>query len=175
MTIDTIDKDLKSLTDNLLKMARNLTWNNISNNCKYILTEIIDSEKNFSEQNKLRRQLNKLKIPKDLNQIVPDLEAIFENIYDLNLYVYKAKSELTIIEIQYYPKTALTVDFFEKIKDNSPMLHCKIAIPQYADDNKTKFDINWEFGGLKHQWKMFWWRQGIEKEIKKTKTFANKV
>lgn len=174
MKIDSIDKNLKSLTDNLLEMARNRTWNEISNNCKYILTEIIDSEKNFLELRKIRKQCNDLKIPKDLKQIVPDLKAIFENIYDLNLYVYKAKAELTIIEIQYYPKSSLDKDYFEKVKDNQPMAHCKITNPPYAADNKIKFDINWELGGLRHEWKMFWWRQEIKKEIKKGKTFAYK-
>ena len=169
MTIDTLDKDLKSLTGNLLEMARYWTWNNISNDCKYILTEIINSDKNLFEQRKLRKRLNDLKIPKDLDLIVPDLKAIFENIYDLNLYVYKAKAEQTIIEIQYYPKSSLDKDYFEKVKDNKPMLHCKIDIPPYADDNKTKFDINWIHGGLRHEWKMFWWRQEIKKEIKKKK------
>jgi hypothetical protein len=57
MTIDSLDKDLKSLTDNLLEMARNHTWNEISNDCKYILTEIIDSDKNFFKQRKLRKRL----------------------------------------------------------------------------------------------------------------------
>ena len=169
MTIDTLDKDLKCLTDDLLEMARNLTWNEISNDCRYILTEIIDSDKNFFEQRKLRKRLNDLKIPKDLNLIVPDLKTVFDNIYDLNLYVYKAKAEQTIIEIQYYPKSSLDKVYFEKVKNNKPMLHCKIATPPYADDNKIKFDINWEHGGLRHEWKMFWWRQEIKKEIKKKK------
>lgn len=169
MTIDTLDKDLKGLTDDLLEMARNLTWNEISNDCRYILTEIVDSDKNFFEQRKLRKRLNDSKIPRDLNLIVPDLKTIFENIYDLNLYVYKAKAEQTIIEIQYYPKSNLNKDYLEKVKDNKPMLHCKIATPPYAVDNKVKFDINWELGGLRHEWKMFWWRQNVKRELRKRK------
>lgn len=167
MTIDTLDKDLKSLTDNLLDLARSLTWNRVSNDCKYILTEIIEPEKNFFEQRKLRKQINELKVPKDLNQIVPDLKAIFENIYDLNLYVYKVKAEQTIIEIQYYPKSALNKEYYEKVKDNKPMLHCKIATPPYVVDNKLKFDINWELGGFRHRWKMFWWRLKVKGELRK--------
>jgi len=132
------------MTDDLLEMARNLTWNEISGDCKYILTEIIDSDKNFIEQRKIRKRLNDLKIPKELNQIVSVLKDIFEDIYDLNLYVYKAKAEQTIIEIQYYPKSSLDKDYFEKVKDNSPMHHCKISTPPYLNDNKIKFDINWE-------------------------------
>ena len=42
------------------------------------------------------------------------------------------------------------------------MLHCKIAIPPYQnkniDNNKDKFDVNWELGGWRHQWNWFCWR-----------------
>jgi hypothetical protein len=36
----------------------------------------------------------------------------------------------------------------------------------------TKNELIWEHGGLRHEWKMFWWRQEIKKEIKKKKNIC---
>ena len=51
------------------------------------------------------------------------------------------------------------------------MLHCKVSIPPYrankpnAYKKERRFDINWELGGIKHEWNKLLWelRYLIEK------------
>ncbi len=97
------------------------------------------------------------KTTKSLKEITNELKDIYENLYDINLYIYKSERKRTIIEIQYYPKSSLPSDFYKKIKENSPMLHCKIRLPYYSENDK-KFDVNWELGGVRHQWNNFFWK-----------------
>jgi len=160
MNKENLHNDLKEAIENLLGMARNHSWNAVSDNCLYIISEIKDSTgKNFFEQRKIRKKLNRNKEPKPLQVIVSELESIYENLYDVNLYVYKSTTRLTVVEIQFYLKTSLDKDYFQKVKNNEPMLHCKVAIPPYSNDDKSKFDINWELDGLRHKWRMYWWRK----------------
>jgi len=157
--------DIKEATDKLLQIARDLCWNKISDKCSYVLSEIRNTEPdNFFELRKLRKLENKKKIPKTLRQITSDLKSLNSNFYDVNFYIYKSMREQTIIEIQYFLKSSLEKEFFEKVKDNDPMLHCKVPTPPYSNGKEEKFDINWELGGLRHKWKMFWWRQSIKKK-----------
>jgi hypothetical protein len=117
--------------------------------------------KNFFEEAQIRKKINDKKTPKTLSGIVTDLTAIYENLYDINLYIYKSLSNKTIIEIRYFLKTAHTPEFYPTIIDNEPMLHCKVARPFYitesSNSNKTelKFDVNWELGGIRHEWNKF--------------------
>ena len=136
-------------------MARNSCWNKISDNTSYIISGIVDDEQNFLVKRIERKKANEKKKPKSLEQITAELKDTYENLYDINLYVYKSKKESTIIEIQYYPKSSLESDFFETVKDNEPMLHSKIGLPSYRKNDTEKFDVNWELGGIRHEWNNF--------------------
>ena len=163
MTRETIIADVQKATASLLEMARDQTWNNISDNCVYILSEIEpNAAGNFIEARKLRKRNNKRKQPETLKAISAELDRLYDNLYDVNLHIYKALPEHTIIEVQYFPKSALEPDYREIVKDLAPMLHCKVAIPPYASDTKKPFDIHWELGGMRHQWKLFWWRKRMK-------------
>jgi hypothetical protein len=158
MTPDTLEKALNDAVVTLLSLARELTWNKISNNCKFILSEIENSEHNFFEQRKLRKIENDNKTPAALQDLVPLLLKQYENLYDINLHIYKSTKDLTIIDIRYYPKSSIEEEFRMKIKDQQPMLHCKVSTPPYNFEKKEKFDINWEHNNFWHKWKMFWWK-----------------
>ena len=174
MDKENLHNDLTEGTEKLLGMARDHSWNPISNNCLYIISEIKDSNgKNFFEQRKIRKKVNRNKEPKELQVVVSELNCIYENLYDVNLYVFESTSKQTVVEMQFYPKSSLDRDYLEKIKNNAPMLHCKVAIPPYSNDDKSKFDINWELGGFRHNWKMYWWRKRTKRELNKSKTVAN--
>ena len=174
MTKENLHNDLKDATVKLLELARDHSWNTISDNCLYIISEIKNSTgKSFFEQRKIRKKINQNKEPKPLQLIVMELAAIYEYLYDVNLYIYKATSNSTVVEIQFYPKSSLDKDYLEKVKNNEPMLHAKVAIPSYSNESKSKFDINWELGGFGHGWKMYWWRKKTKKELNKRKTVAN--
>ena len=165
MKKENILKDLTEATRSLLDMARDLSYSDISDKCLYIISEIKDSDKNFYERNKIRIKENSSKTPKPLADILPDLEALYSNFYDVNLYVYKSDKQLTIIEIQYYPRSSLDIEYRQKTQSQQTMLHCKVANPPYYSDTKEKFDINWEFEPLNHKWKMFWWRRKTKKYL----------
>ena len=161
MTKENLHHDLKEATEKLLEIARKYSWNTVSENCLYIMSEIQDPpEKDLFEQRRIKNEVNQKKELKPLQDAVSALEGIWGNLYDVNLYVYKSTSKLTVVEIQYYPKSSLDKDYFEKVKFNDPMLHCKVAIPSYSNGDNSKFDINWESGGFRHKWKMYWWRKG---------------
>lgn len=168
----TLEKDIKEATGHLLDIARSYSIHPISSECVYILSVIKNAvNDNFIALRKTRRSENKKKSPKTLDQIVADLYDLYEDLYDVNLYVYKSSPKLTIVEIQYYPKSSLDKDYLEKVRYDEPMLHCKINLPPYAKSSGLKFDINWEFGGFKHHWKLFWWNQRIRNEISKRDGF----
>jgi hypothetical protein len=35
------------------------------------------------------------------------------------------------------------------------MLHCKVGLPHYRKNDNEKFDVNWELGGIRHEWNIF--------------------
>lgn len=146
-------------TVSLLNMARELSWNDISGNCRYIISEIKEYQVNFFEERKIRIAENNKKNPVPLVDMMPVLMDLYSNLYDINLYVYNAKKELTIIDIRYYQKSSLEPDYGKTVQEDAPMLHCKVEMPPYYDEKKIKFDINWVHNSLNHRWKMFWWRR----------------
>lgn len=163
ITKNTLKENLKKATSSLIDMAKELCWNTISDDCVYIISEIDDSVgNNFIERAKIRKKNNDKKTPKSLSEIIPKLHQIFDNLYDINLYIYRALPNKTIIEIRYFLKTSHTPEYYPTIKNNPPMLHCKVATPPYASDffntTKMKFDIHWELDSIRHQWKLFWYR-----------------
>ncbi|MBQ4804529.1 hypothetical protein J8L88_16835 [Aquimarina sp. MMG015] len=143
--------NLKEATSTLLEMVRSSCWNEISDNTVYIISEIGKDLQNRTE----RKKENNGKEPKSLNEITTELKTIYENLYDINLHIYKSKKKKTIIEIQYYPKSSLELDFYETVRDDEPMLHCKIGIPSYRKNDSEQFDVNWELGGIRHEWNSF--------------------
>lgn len=149
---------MKEATSTLLEMARNSCWNKISGNTSYIISEIINDERNFFDKRIERKKANEKKKSKSLEQITAELKDIYENLYDINLYIYKSEKESSIIEIQYYPKSSLESEFYETVKDNDPMLHMKIGIPPYVNNKTEKYDVNWELGGIIYEWNLFWSR-----------------
>lgn len=167
MAEENLEIDIKNGVEQLLKMAKNLCWNKISSNCLFILSEIEEGGgQNFLEIQRIRNHKNNKKTPKRLNDIVLELSKIYDILYDVNLFIYKAESKRTIIEIRYYPKYSLDKDYLLLVKDNPPMWHSKLTLPPYHEKGKSKFDVNWEQGGFRHFWKLFWWKMKKEKSFK---------
>mgnify|MGYP001791295245 CR=1 FL=1 len=144
MKKENLEQNLRKATSSLLEMARNSCWNEISKNVSYIISEIENDIPNRTE----RINTNNKKKPKSLGKITTELKASYENLYDINLYIYKSVKERTIIEIQYYPKSSLKPDFYQTVKGNGPMLHYKIVKPPYISklpnsmEKEIKFDVN---------------------------------
>ena len=164
MTSSTLQNEIEEAVPKLLEVARELTWNKISDNCKFILTEIKNSEDNFQVQRKLRKKENDVKAPVTLQEQMPALQHLYNNFYDINLHVYKATKKLTTIDIRYYPKSSLDPEYRQKVMHNKPMFHCKIASPPWLSDKKVKFDINWEHKEWLTNWKLFWARLKLKKQ-----------
>ncbi|MFH6992428.1 hypothetical protein [Flavobacterium sp. FlaQc-48] len=155
-----IEEEIENLTIRLLDLVNLNCWNAISRNLMFILSNISEAEgENFFIQRSNRNKLNKKKIPKSFKEVTISLKEIYDLIYDVNLHVYKSEKHRTIIEISYFLKSELPPDYIKTIVNNPPMLHCKIALPPYLNNKKNKFDVNWELGGIRYNWNIFWWKK----------------
>ncbi|WP_103068136.1 hypothetical protein [Aquimarina sediminis] len=171
ITKNTLQQYLKEATTTLLDMARNTCWNTISNHTSFIISEIPNDVEELRKMHIERKKINDKKIPKPLHQVATELELIYENLYDINLYVYKSEKDRTIVEIQYFPKSSLDPEFYKIVKENAPMVHCKIATPLYQNDKTKKYDVNWELGGIKYKSSMFWHRLKFNWKYRKQRKF----
>ncbi len=157
-----LENKIFEATFKLIDMATEICWNKISRSCEYIISEIDENTaKNYFERAKIRKKVNAKKSPKPLKGIAVELTSIYENLYDLNLHIYKSLPNKTLIEIRYFLKTSHIAEFYPIIITNAPMLHCKVARPSYAakspnsDKLNKKFDVNWELGGIRHELNKF--------------------
>ena len=144
MSPATLQEEIEKAVPMLLKMAKELTTNKISDNCQFILSEIINIDTTSHEERRQRILENNKKIPVAFSEILPVLQQLYENLYDINLFIYKSSKKLTVIDIRYYPKLSLDEGYRQKVFNNPPMLHCKVAIPPWLFDKNEKFNINWE-------------------------------
>ena len=156
MTSNTLRYEIEKAVPKLLDLAKELTWNVCSDNCKFILTEIKDSEENFHMQRVSRKKENEKKVPVAFSELMPTLQNLYDNLYDINLYIYKSDRLLTVVDIRYYPKSSLDEEYRQKVSHNPPMLHCKVAHPPWLTGKNEKFDINWEHKQWLANWKLFW-------------------
>lgn len=156
MTIDTLQDEIEKAIPKLLDMARDLTRNTISDNCKFILTEIKDSRDNFHIQRRQNKKENDQKTPVTLNELMPTIKNLYDNIYDINLHIYKATKHLTIIDFRYFPNSSLEKEYRKKVLGNPPMLHCKVVMPPWLSDKKEKFNVNWEHHEGLNRLRLLW-------------------
>lgn len=143
---ETLFEEIKLGVSSLVEMAKDICWNEIRSPYQYIITNIVDYEGgNGADRRTKRNKINSLKNPASLEKVIKQLENIYSDLYDINICVYHAHERGTVFEIRYYPKSALDPEFFNTIKENSPMLHMKIAEPHFWAKGNAKFDINWEY------------------------------
>lgn len=145
MDNEILEENIKITTDHLLELVKKNCWNIITNNrYQYILTDVNSLEYiNLHELRIIKQKINSKKTPQNLNSIVETLAEFHDDLYDVVLYVFKAKSNKTIIEIEYLKKSDLDPEYYQKIKDNSPMFHAKIIMPP-NQNQMVKFDVNWQ-------------------------------
>src|SRR5690606_25322255 len=111
---------------------------------------------------------NDKKVPVTFLEIMPSLQNLYDNLYDINLHIYRADKYLTVVDFRYYPKSSLNQDYRQSVLDKPPMLHFKIATPPWLMDKKQKFDINWEHKQWLINWKLFWARQKLKQQKRLT-------
>ena len=161
-----IEEEISNLIPKLLEMVNQSCWNNISENLMFILSNVSEVKgENFFVQRNNRNKLNRQKEPKSFDEVIASVKEIYAMIYDINLFVYKSEKFRTIIEIRYFLKSELEPDYLKTVISNPSMLHCKIAKPPYIENDKYKFDVNWELGGMRHKWKMFWWNKKMKRKL----------
>lgn len=170
MSKETLLEDIREATDSLFKMAKDSCWNEISKNVLYRLSEIKYVSTRYGAKEKVeQKRINSSKTPKALEYIIGELAKIYDNLYDVNLYIHQSQKNKIIIDIRYFSKSSLKPDYAVQVEQNDPMLHCKIPIPMYASkwpdkpNEYEKFDINWHLRGVRHQWKMFWHKRKVRK------------
>jgi hypothetical protein len=145
MTRDSIESDILAGVSQLLDLAAPQVWNKLSTNCQFLLSEISNNHKNGFEEQRQIRETNDSRTPVALHELVPELQAIYDNLFDINLYIDRTTSDLTIIDIRYYAKTSLKPEYRQLVGARSPMFHCKVALPPTALYRDGKFDINWRY------------------------------
>ena len=174
MKRENIYKDIEGATKKLLEISKELSFNNISDNCSFIISEIKGSFSPVKNYYQIRKVENDKKTPKSLQGIVNDIEKIYDDLYDVNLYIYKAKRDATIVEVQYFLRSSLDIEYQKDNANQETMLHCKVSLPVYvATDRNQKFDINWELGTLDHKWRMFWFK--LRNYCSKGRRFINTI
>ena len=156
MTKEVLQQEISVMIPGLLQMASDLTWNKIPANCLFIHSEIRKHiNRNLFKQREQETKENNKKIPVSLEALMPELLAIYDNLYDINLEIYKATKHHTIIDIRYFLKSSLDEQYRQTSMDQPPMLHAKVSIPNYLSDKKKKFDINCEHRLIQYRWRMF--------------------
>ncbi|MGH1516697.1 hypothetical protein [Chryseobacterium sp. JK1] len=170
MNQNDLKNHIKICIANLLRLAEINCWNTISPNLFFILSDFNEFEgKNSFGRDRSRIRINKSKELLTLDSAVEFLYKELDDLYDVNLYIFRSSKKETIVEIQYYRKSNFDADYFEVVKDNLSMFHSKIEIPVYALEGK-KFDVNWKSGGgWHHTWKSFLWRNFLYKHKIKSK------
>lgn len=130
----------------LLKLGRTLTWNDISDHCLFILSEITDEPTNAHQRRRVTKRLNDAKQPLPLADLAPALQQLHGNLHDINLYIYRATREVTIVDVRYYPRSSLAPTYRAQVAELPPMLHLKVATPPWLAlaEPLPRFDINWE-------------------------------
>jgi len=164
MEVTTLPHHIQKMVPKLLGMAKDVTTNGTYGNCKFILTEIKHREEKPYIQKRLNNKENDKKTPVTLPEILPVLQDMYENLHDINLYIYKSTKELTIIDIRYYLKSSLEENDRQQVINDPPMLHCKVSLPPWISGKDEKFDINWEHRPVLIRWKLFWWK--LKRKIK---------
>ena len=174
MSPATLQEEIEKAIPILLNMARDLSWNKISGNCQFILSEIINSDTTSHEERNRRLLENNKKTPIPFSEIMPKLWHLYDNLYDINLFIYKSSKKLTVIDIRYFLKSSLDQDFRQKVINNPPVYHCKVAMPPWVSEKKEKFNINWEHNKRRILWKYYWQKRKLKIEERKHIVIMNK-
>ncbi len=153
--LTTLKPEIKECTVCLLKMVRDHCWNIIPNQVVYVLSEIEDREGGWKQMILAKKSKDILPIM-NFDTLIKKLEFVYQDLHDIHLYVHRVERHRTIISVEYFLKSKVS---YVMKKEVPPMLHAKVSLPPYRGEESEKFDVHWEFGGLRHQWKMFWWRQ----------------
>jgi hypothetical protein len=142
----------------LLKLGRTLTRNDISDNCLFILSEITDEPTNAHQRRRVTKRLNDAKQPLPLADLAPALHQLHGNLHDVNLYIYRATREATVVDIRYYLRSYLAPAYRAQVSESPPMLHVKVMTPPWLAlaEPLPKFDINWEHR-VTWAWLRTWW------------------
>src|SRR5688572_1968963 len=174
MSPATLQEEIEKAIPMLLNLARDMSWNKIADNCQFILSEIINYDTTAHEERDRRLLENNKKIPVAFSEIIPKLRDLYDNLYDINLYIYRSYKNLTIIDIRYYSKLSLDEDYRIKVSSEPPMIHCKVDIPPWLVGKKEKFNINWEHNKRWILWKYYWQKWKLRIEERKRNVPINK-
>lgn len=152
---ENFEPEIKKAVADLFNLADRYCRNRLSPECFFIVSDFSDftDSKGF-ENRKLRNKINSYKTLSNMDSSIEILKQQYADLYGIVLYVFKAERNKTIIEIECYRKSDLDHSYFEKVKNNQPMLHAKIQLPLYCK-NGEKFDVNWRLVGWRHRWNMF--------------------
>lgn len=154
---DELRSMLQDATTGLLQLAKELCWNEISPNCIYHLSKAPnDGSESLSGKGILTRSTKeKLKL-QTLDELMPVLNTLYPDLYDIKLFIRHAANDHTVIDLRYIIWDS---DFGFRNTDGEPLpfINASIMMPPFHKEG-TKVDINWKYDTLKHRIELFWWR-----------------
>lgn len=150
MTKKEFQEELERCTSLLLNMGRTLSWNKISNNCRFVVSAI--SIEDSATPRIALIQAAKPEAPVSLAVAADSLYAIYNDLYDINLYIYKASGKETLIDIKYLLRSAINMDCLSSATNEQPMFGCKVILPPWYKEGR-KFNINWIHNRRFIKWK----------------------
>lgn len=170
MTFYSLQQEIQQLIPLLLEMAGERTYNTIHPHCQFIMRNTkVDAEVNIHQRRKMIIKENRLKTPVPLDKIIPDLEAMQDDLYDVRLQVYRSNASSTIIEIGYFLRSSLEESYRRSVEGTPTMFHCAIELPPWLHDTNDRFDINWPFHHFRNSWKLFLYGLVLKKERRQSK------
>ena len=179
ITPENLEQQLKAFTPLVLKLARDHCWNKISDTVKYVIkrvpSELNESGKLLDELDYLRKKLLSSKEPQDLKSTVEQLKSYFSEILRIHLYVFKAKKNLTIIEVEVIENELSDTAYLQYVEVGKPQIFSYIISPPYTSQYEhRKFDVNWRLGTFDHKWMMFWGRRKLNRKLKEIGKFKKR-
>ena len=170
MTTEELKENILKTTHEILKTARETCVNNFSDNIEFVIRRFDIGNMNFIELNKLRKKTYKKSSKLTIDKVVQELYGDLQVLSWIDLILYKAEQDRTIIEIQLIKRQP---NEFVDSQELRPSFHAGIPTPQYATDSHVKFDINWQQNTFNHRLKFFLWKVKTKKEIERLKKKNN--
>jgi hypothetical protein len=152
---ENLKNKLKEPTVNLLHLAEDLCWNKISPNCMYYLSEDPNDGTGLGGAFLKRPPKGKLNL-QTLDELVPVLNELYSDLYDIKLVIRHAYKRCTVIDVRYI-KWDFEYGSRDEYGEPLPLIDIKVELPPTYKEGK-KIDINWQDDTLKLRIKLFWYR-----------------
>jgi len=160
---------LKKASNSALKLAKEFTFNEISENCIYkIKPNNLDLSDHLtsSEKENLINRIKELNKTLTINEVSDRLMIENKVPIWINCSVIRSTKKNTTIELFTSRRFRNDFELYNKT-ENYPPFNAVIINPPYLFDNKEKFDVNWRYKKIQTAIKLRKSKIELNKLIKK--------